>query len=214
MTKQHVFLALSLFLAGCGKESSDRKALLDTSHSSETAPETFRARFETSKGPFVIEAHRAWAPIGVDRFYYLVRHGFYDGTRFFRVLPNFMAQFGISGDPQIALSWQDRVLDDETAPPQSNLRGRVSFATRGPRSRTTQLFINYRNNTNLDGGYRPIGEVVEGMNAVDNLYSGYGEGAPNGNGPDQDRMTATGNAYLRSLFPKLDSIVTARIVGK
>jgi peptidyl-prolyl cis-trans isomerase A (cyclophilin A) len=90
----------------------------------------------------------------------------------------------------------------------------VSFATRGPRSRTTQLFINYRNNNNLDGGYRPIGEVVEGMNAVDNLYSGYGEGAPNGNGPDQDSITATGNAYLRSLFPKLDSIVTARIVGK
>ena len=167
--------------------------------------------FETSRGPFVVEAHRAWSPNGVDRFYNLVKSEFYDGTRFFRVIDGFMAQFGISGDPRVSAAWQDRVIPDDTVKHQSNLRGRVSFGTRGPNTRTTQLFINFRDNVNLDAGYPPIGEVVEGMSVVDSLWKGYGEGAPAGRGPDQERIVTEGNRYLVLEFPKLDYIKTARV---
>jgi peptidyl-prolyl cis-trans isomerase A (cyclophilin A) len=159
-----------------------------------------------------MEAHRAWSPWGVDRFYYLVRRNFYDGTKFFRIVPGFISQFGISGDPLISAAWKDRIMPDDTTPHQSNLRGRVAFGTRGPNSRTTQLFINYRDNTNLDRDYQPIGEIVEGMSAVDSLWAGYGEGPPSGTGPDQERILNEGNSYLSASFPKLDSIVTARLV--
>jgi peptidyl-prolyl cis-trans isomerase A (cyclophilin A) len=177
------------------------------------APDTFRVAFETTRGDFVVEARRDWAPLGVDRFYNLVREGFFDGVRFFRVIGGFMAQFGISGDPQIAATWQGaRIPDDPVV--ASNTRGKVSFATSGPGSRTTQLFINYGDNSRLDDmGFSPIGEVVEGMEVVDLLHSGYGEGAPRGRGPDQGRIQREGNAYLAGEFPDLDWIRSARIVA-
>lgn len=180
---------------------------------SQTAPETFQVRFETTAGEFVVQAHREWAPRGVDRFYNLAREGFYDGVRFFRVIDGFMAQFGIAGDPQVASAWQGaRIPDDPVV--ASNTRGRVSFAMAGPGSRTTQLFINYGDNSRLDGmGFAPIGEVISGMEVVDSLHSGYGEGAPRGRGPDQGRIQREGNAYLEREFSDLDWIRSAEIVG-
>jgi peptidyl-prolyl cis-trans isomerase A (cyclophilin A) len=150
----------------------------------------------------------------VDRFYELVASGFYDNVRFFRVLPGFVAQFGIHGDPAVAEAWEKMSIPDDPVV-QSNKRGTVSFATAGPNTRTTQLFINYRDNPALDGmGFSPIGEVVEGMQVVDSLYAGYGEGPPDGRGPDQGRIRREGNSYLEREFPKLDYIRTARIVDQ
>jgi peptidyl-prolyl cis-trans isomerase A (cyclophilin A) len=179
----------------------------------EPAPDTFRVAFETTRGDFVVEARRDWAPHGVDRFYNLVREGFYDGVRFFRVIDGFMAQFGISADPAVAGAWQGaRIPDDPVV--ASNSRGRISFAMAGPGSRTTQLFINYDDNSRLDDmGFSPIGEVVEGMEIVDSLHAGYGEGAPRGRGPDQGRIQREGNAYLEEEFPDLDWIRSATIVA-
>src|SRR5690606_9945572 len=178
-----------------------------------TAPETFRVRFETSKGDFVVEVVRAWAPNGADRFYNLVRNGYYDDVRFFRVISGFMAQFGIHGDPKVNAAWRVRPIPDDPVV-ESNRRGYVTFAmTSQPNSRTTQLFINYADNTQLDGmGFAPIGRVVEGMEVVDQLYAGYGEGAPNGRGPDQARIVAEGNAYLNANFPNLDYIRRATVI--
>ncbi|WP_419948758.1 peptidylprolyl isomerase [Candidatus Palauibacter sp.] len=179
-----------------------------------TAPETFRARFETSRGTFVVESNRAWSPNGVDRFYNLVRGGFFNDVRFFRVIAGFMAQFGINGDPVIQGSWRDANIPDDPVL-MGNTRGRVSFATAGPNTRSTQLFINFGDNSRLDEmGFSPIGEVIEGMEVVDALYSGYGEGAPNGNGPSQGRIQAEGNAYLEADFPSLDYIERATLVGE
>lgn len=180
---------------------------------SHPAPDSFQVRFETSRGPFVVEAYRSWAPRGVDRFYELVQQNFYDGVRFFRVLPGFMAQFGINGDPKVNSRWRDSSIVDDSVT-HSNKRGTVTFAKQSiPNSRSTQLFINYADNDQLDGmDFAPIGIVKSGMSVVDSLYSGYGEGAPAGNGPDQTRMTEEGNVYLKNNFPKLDSIVTARVV--
>jgi peptidyl-prolyl cis-trans isomerase A (cyclophilin A) len=176
------------------------------------APDTFSVRFETSKGPFVVQVYRDWAPRGADRFYYLVRGGFYDGVRFFRVLDGFVAQFGASGDPAVSRVWDVRTIRDDPVK-QSNVRGTLTFATGGPNTRTTQLFINYRNNARLDAmGFTPIGRVIDGMARVDSLYAGYGEGAPSGRGPDQDRIAAEGNVYLRRDFPRLDSVATARVI--
>lgn len=205
-------LALATFSSCASSAVIDRTALLDTTHSAELAPEVFRVRFETSRGPFVIEAHRAWSPFGVDRFYYLVRRGFYDGTRLFRVLPNYLVQFGINGDPRISASWRGRVMPDDTVKHQSNLRGRISFASLGQHTRTTQLFINESDNANLDREYAPIGEVVEGMSVVDSLWNGYGDGPPAGAGPDQQRIIAEGEQYLTKEFPKLDYVKTARVL--
>lgn len=177
------------------------------------APDTFLVAFETNKGRFVVQAVRAWAPLGVDQFYTLVNDHYYDGNKFFRVLPNFMAQFGISGDPAANATWKDRVIHDDPVR-ESNLRGYLTFATAGPDTRTTQLFVNKKDNKRLDGmGFAPFGKVTEGLPVVDSLYMGYGEGAPSGNGPMQDRIESEGNAYLNRYFPRLDSIVTARVVG-
>ena len=175
------------------------------------APDSFRARFSTTKGDFVIAVHRAWAPLGADRFYNLVRSGFYDGVRFFRVIPGFMAQFGIHGDTAVNSAWRERVIRDDPMR-RSNQRGMVTFATAGAGTRTTQVFINYRDNSRLDGmGFAPFGQVVDGMAVVDSLYGGYGEGAPNGRGPDQMRMHIEGEKYLARQFPKLDKIKSARV---
>jgi peptidyl-prolyl cis-trans isomerase A (cyclophilin A) len=155
--------------------------------------------------------HRDWAPLGADRFFNLVKNGFYDDASFFRVLPGFMAQFGISAKPAINKVWEPATIKDDPVT-QSNKRGYVSFATSGPNTRTTQMFINYGDNSRLDSqGFAPFGMVVEGMDVVDKLYNGYGEGAPNGSGPDQGRINSDGKAYLDKNFPQLDSIKTARI---
>lgn len=180
----------------------------------ERAPEAFQVRFETTKGTFVVEAHRSWSPNGVDRFYNLVRGGFFNEVRFFRVIAGFMAQFGINGDPTIQSAWRDaNIVDDPVV--RGNTRGRVSFAKTGmPDSRSTQLFINFGDNSRLDEmGFSAIGQVVEGMEVVDALHAGYGEGAPGGNGPDQGRIQAEGNAYLEADFPDLDYIERAVIAG-
>jgi peptidyl-prolyl cis-trans isomerase A (cyclophilin A) len=176
----------------------------------EQAPAIFRARFETSQGPFVIEVHREWAPHGADRFYTLVKRGFYDGARFFRVLSGFMAQFGLSGDPKVQGEYALANLMDEPAK-QSNLRGFVSFAKESsPNTRYTMVFINYKDNSSLDAdGFAPFGQVVAGMEIVDKLYGGYGRA----NVPDQRRIKSEGNAYLTAEYPKLDFIKAARIEG-
>lgn len=177
------------------------------------APDSFVVRFTTTRGPFDVQFVREWAPRGADRVYYLVRSGFYDGTRFFRVLPGFVAQFGAPGDPAVARVWERRYLADDPVA-QINRRGTVSFATSGPNTRTTQLFVNLAGNARLDRlGFAPVGRVVEGMaTVVDSLYAGYGEGAPRGSGPDQDRIAAEGNAYLARDFPRLDWVREARVV--
>ena len=176
------------------------------------APDSFKVAFETSKGNFTVVAHRDWAPRGVDRLYHLVRMGFYDDARFFRVLSGFMAQFGLNGDPRVNAAWEPLRLEDDPVK-QKNLRGMVTFAMGGPNTRTTQLFINYGDNTNLDAmGFAPIAQVTDGMAVVDSLYANYGEGAPDGGGPDQGRIAAEGNAYLQKSFPLLDFIRRARIV--
>jgi peptidyl-prolyl cis-trans isomerase A (cyclophilin A) len=181
-----------------------------------TAPDSFLVRYVTSKGPFDVMYHRDWAPIGNDRVYYLTRAKFYDGTRFFRVVDKFVAQWGMSGDTAVGAAWRPlRIADDPVK--ASNVRGTVTFASGGKNTRTTQLYINFRDNTRLDtassGPYPPIGKVVKGLTeVVDSLYSGYGEGAPRGKGPEQGRIAREGNAYLAKEFPKLDSIVTARII--
>lgn len=212
-------LALVSTLVACGGGDAGEEAapaddnpLLRPSALAEEAPPTFQAEFETSTGTFVVEVNREWAPNGADRFYTLVKNGYYDGVRFFRVIDGFMAQFGIHGDPRINAQWRAaRITDDPVV--SSNTRGAVTFATSGPDSRTTQLFINYGDNTNLDSqGFAPIGQVVEGMDVVDQLHSGYGEGPPRGEGPYQAQLHAQGNEYLDAEYPDLDSIISARIV--
>jgi peptidyl-prolyl cis-trans isomerase A (cyclophilin A) len=176
------------------------------------APATFKVKFDTSKGPFVLEVHRDWAPHGADRFYNLVKNGFFDNNRFFRVISGFMVQFGISGDPHISAVWQDANIPDDPVK-VSNKRGYITFATAGPNTRTTQVFINYADNNGLDRqGFSPFGRVISGMNVVDTFYAEYGEGAPQGNGPGQDSIQKEGNAYLIKNFPKLDYVKKATII--
>jgi len=177
------------------------------------APDVYKAQFTTTKGDFVIEVHRDWAPLGADRFYNLVKNGFYDDTTFFRVVPDFMVQFGMSGNPKIEAAWGNaRIKDDPVK--QSNTRGRISFAMGGPNTRTTQVFINFKNNRGLDSqGFAAFGEVTEGMDVVDKLYGGYGDMQDmGGHGPSPGRIAAEGNAYLVKYFPQLDRIKTAKIL--
>jgi peptidyl-prolyl cis-trans isomerase A (cyclophilin A) len=186
---------------------------LDPSLATAQAPEVFLVDFTTTQGDFVLEAHRSWAPYGADRFYNLVKLGFFDDTRFFRAIPDFMVQFGIAGDPEVAAKWRDAIITDDPVT-QSNLRGFMSFAQTGqPNSRTTQVFICFTNHPSLDAsGFSPFAKVTRGMDVVDNLYKGYGEGAPHGQGPDQTRVQTEGNAYLDRDFPKLDRILGTRFV--
>jgi len=204
-------LALSNLDAGDGATDSpllQPKSAIMT----QTAPATFRAKFQTTEGDFVVEAQRDWAPRGVDRFYNLVKNGFYDGSCFFRVIAGFMAQFGIHGDPKVSTAWRQERIQDEPVK-QSNTRGYVSYAMAGPNTRTTQLFINYTDNSRLDQmGFAPIGRVVEGLDVVDRFYASYGEGAPQGKGPDQGRLQAEGRDYLSKNFPQLDCITKATII--
>jgi peptidyl-prolyl cis-trans isomerase A (cyclophilin A) len=178
------------------------------------APDSFRVEMQTSRGPFTLVARRAWAPHGVDRFYYLTKHHYYDSTYFFRVIENFVAQFGISGNPSVNAAWQNRRIADDPVR-HSNTRGTIAFASEGPNTRTVQLFINLRDNPKLDtfgGGFPPIAEVTDGMNVVEALYDAYGEGPPSGLGPRQDLIMDQGNDYLHRYFPQLDLIQRATIV--
>lgn len=169
-------------------------------------PDVYKVKFETSKGDIVVEVHRDWAPIGAARFQELVEAKFFDECRFFRVVPNFVVQFGINGDPQTNVTWRSKRIADDPVK-QSNKRGYLTFATSGPNSRTTQLFINLRDNERLDGmGFSAFGKVIEGMKVVDELFSGYGET------PDQGQIQSAGNAYLTKTFAKLDFIKTARMM--
>ena len=173
------------------------------------APDFFKVKFTTTKGDFVVEVDREWAPKGADRFYNLVNAGFYDGCQFFRVIPNFMCQFGLNGDPKVSAAWRNAKIQDDPVK-ASNKRGFVSYAMAGPNTRTTQVFINFIDgNTRLDSsGFAPFGKVSQGMEIVDKLYSGYGENPPE----TQGSIQSEGNGYLQKNFPKLDSIKTARVI--
>jgi peptidyl-prolyl cis-trans isomerase A (cyclophilin A) len=178
-----------------------------------TAPEAFRASFETTEGTFVVEVRRSWAPLGADRFYNLVTNGFYDDVRVYRVIEGFMAQFGLNGDPRVNYQWRNAVLVDDPVT-HTNARGSVSFAKGGPNSRTTEVFVSYRDNAPLDErGFAPIGTVVEGMDVVDRFNAGYGDGPPRGTGPYQAQAQLQGNAYLDTEFPELTRIVRAWVQG-
>jgi len=206
-------ILVAAVVMGCGQESdsagpNNTEALMnpDSPEMTETAPEQFRVRMETTAGPIVIEVNRAWAPNGADRFYNLVSAGYYDETRFFRVVPNFIVQWGMHGDPAVGQVWQNaRIPDDPVV--ETNAPGTVTFAkTNAPNSRTTQLFINLTSNARLDGmGFAPFGRVVEGMESVEAINAEYGEQ------PQQGRIAAEGNAYLKAKFPNLTYIERAAV---
>lgn len=186
-------------------------ALLEPAKLTEKAPDKYAVKLTTTKGDIIIDVDRSWAPNGADRWYNLVKNGYYSDIAFFRVINGFMAQVGISGAPKLNAVWRmARIKDDPVK--QSNTRGMVTFATAGPNTRTTQFFINFGNNSRLDGmGFAPFGKVRD-MKTVDALHSGYGEGAPRGQGPSQGRMQQEGNPYLKKDFPKLDYIKSAEIM--
>ena len=209
-----VFPALALTMAVAlmpAAALAQKPSLKNPASLTEKAPDTYRARFDTSAGVFVIEVTRAWAPLGADRFYNLVKNGFYDETRFFRAIPGFMVQFGIHGDPAVSSVWRNaRINDDQVK--ETNAPMTITFATAGPNTRTTQVFINFNNNAALDKqGFAPFGKVVQGQDVVNKIFTGYGEGAPRGKGPEQGRIQAEGNAYLAKEFPKMDYIKKATI---
>ena len=209
------FLTLALLVTvSVASGGEPHSALLDPSLAKATAPDSYRVKVTTTKGDFVIEVNRAWAPNGADRFYNLVRIGYYDGTKFFRVIDGFMAQVGMHGDPAVGAAWSTASIADDPVT-QSNTRGMVTFAAKGsPNSRTTQFFVNFGDNSYLTryGAFAPFGRVVDGMDVVDSLYAGYGEGAPQGRGPSQAEIARRGNAYLEESFPELDAIVSATLV--
>lgn len=203
-----VLLTLGLLLAGCAEQKSEAPAPA----APEKPPEVFQVKFETTKGDFVIEAHREWAPRGADQFYYLVTQKFYDGSYFFRVVRRFVAQFGINGNPKIQALYTNMKIPDDPVK-QSNKKGFVTFAKLGPNSRTTQVFINLRDNESLDkDGFAPFGQVVKGFENVERLWSSYGEVAPRGTGPDPTKIELEGNSYIEREFPRLDSIVRTTLI--
>lgn len=170
-----------------------------------TAPAEFKVRFTTTVGDVVLQVHRDWAPLGADRFYNLVKNGFYSNAAFFRVVPRFVVQFGLSPNPAYSKVWQEAKIQDDKVT-HSNKRGTLVFATAGPNTRTTQLFINTVDNARLDGmGFAPFGEVVEGMENVDKIFPGYGQR------PDQEQIVAEGDAYITKNFPEMDKIKTAKV---
>ena len=222
MTRAPLFALFALLFACGGSQTAPTEPLVPEEPAATTeqpaepnadpATSDFKVEFETTVGRFVVQVHREWAPIGAQRFYELVKDGYYTDIAFFRVIEGFMVQFGIHGDPAVAAKWKDSNIEDDPVN-ASNMRGRITFATAGPGTRTTQLFINYVNNERLDGmGFAPFGEVIEGMDVVEAIHSDYGEGAPAGRGPDQGRIQEEGNQYLRESFPGLDYILRASIV--
>ncbi len=194
-------------VAGADAMSAPEK-LTDPSKLTAKAPDTFKAKFETTKGTFVLEIHRDWSPNGADRFYNLVKNGYYDGVKFFRVVPGFVVQWGIHGDPSIANKWLSANIPDDSVK-ESNKRGFITYAkSSAPNSRSVQLFINLVDNGRLDGmGFAPFGKVVDGMDVVDKLYGGYAEGLTK----LQGRIAEEGNAFLEKQYPQLDGIKKATI---
>jgi len=210
-------ICLALLLTGSviaeeGTPTKPNPALLDPSLATEKAPDVYRVKMETTTGDLIIEVHREWAPLGADRFYNLVKIGYFNDVAFFRVLAGFMAQAGFHGNPAVSQVWLNaRIKDDPVK--QKNYPGTVTFATGGPNTRTAQFFINYGDNSYLDdSGFAPFGKVVEGFESVESLYSDYGEGAPNGKGPAQGKVYRLGNDYLKAEFPELDYITKASII--
>ena len=213
-------LALPLISVACKEksppvppqEAAEPTPLPPSTPPDAASPDSFRVKFTTTKGNFTVVVNRAWAPKGADRFHRLVSEGYFKDIRFFRVLPGFMAQFGLSGNPALNAKMDTlRIPDDPVT--QSNKRGMLTFATAGPNTRSNQFFINYGDNTSLDvQGFSPFGRVVDGMKVVDAMYGGYGEGAPSGAGPSQELIVTQGNEYLQRAFPKLDYIKSATIV--
>ena len=201
--------AACVALAGCSSSAPEKK--IDVTKT-EKAPDVFNVNFDTSKGTVIVEVHRDWAPIGVDHFYTLVKTGFYDGTRFYRVLRDFVAQFGMNGDPKVNETWANASIPDDPVR-QSNVRGTLTYAaTQMPNSRSTQLFFNLRTNEQLDhAGFAPIGKVTQGMDVVDSFYNSYGETAPSGQGPDPTQIGTQGNQYLEAHFPRLDFVKKATV---
>ncbi len=207
-------IALTLANGACRSAPFARLKNPNPSELEKAAPDSFIVTFTTSKGPFDVMIRRPLAPKGADRLHFLVNAHYYDGVRFFRVVKGFMAQFGLHGDSGVTSAWRSRRIVDDTVK-GTNARGTITFATGGPNTRTTQLFINLVDNRRLDAsGFAPLGSVVNGMAVVDSLYDGYGEGAPRGGGPDQGKISREGNAYLSFAYPKLDSIVTARVTRR
>ncbi|HLH42058.1 MAG TPA: peptidylprolyl isomerase [Bryobacteraceae bacterium] len=195
-------LAWALVLAGCGKPQPKPVVV----------PDVYRAKFETSKGDFVVEVTRGWAPRGADHFHELLRMNYFDEGRFFRVLPGFIAQFGIHKDFDVHAKWRELVIADDP-PKEKNLRGTLAFAQSGPNTRATEIFINLKDNPELDDqGFTPFARIVEGIETIDALYSGYGELGPKGKGPDAGRAEGEANEYIVPRFPKLDYIKRARII--
>ena len=207
-------LSLAALVAALGVAATAGAApppsLLHPASLTAKAPNVYAVSFRTTKGTFVVTVHRAWAPRGADRFYNLVRAKFFDGVTFFRVVPGFVVQFGISPTPAVSAAWMNATIPDDPVK-HSNVPGTITFADAGPNTRTTQVFVNLGDNgANLDGqGFAPFGAVTKGMSVVGKLYGGYGE-RPTG---DQQQISEQGNAFLKKHFPKLDSIVTARLVS-
>ncbi len=199
-----LLVAIVFLATGCKETSPDDPPI--TPDAAIAIPATYSVEFKTTAGDLVVDVTRAWSPNGSDRFYELVEAGFYDDTRVFRVLTGFVAQFGINGNPAVQRTWGNQVFDDDPVV-ESNLRGTVTFASAGPNTRTTQVFINYRDNSRLDDmGFSPFGVVRSGMESADAFNSDYGET------PDQVEITSQGNSYLDATFPNLDSIISARIL--
>ena len=215
MLHKTIFILLLCLFTGqlIGAEEAPHPGLLDPSKAAEKAPDTFRVKVETTKGDFEIQVTRAWAPLGADRFYNLVKIGYFKDIAFYRVIYGFVVQFGYSGDPKINNAWDSQLLKDDPKK-QSNTIGRVVFASRGPDTRTTQFFINTGDNYNLDTmGFTPFGEVIgDGLDIVRKFFGGYGEGPPRGRGPNQMRIKLEGLDYLKEGYPMLDYIKSATII--
>ena len=213
MNVKSLLAAASLSLvAACNRTQTPPAALLNPSPAdlAQPAPDSFKVVFETSKGSFTVQVFRAWAPLGADRFHYLVSNHFYDGARFFRTLPNFVVQFGLNGNPEVSRAWETRTIQYDPVK-QSNQAGYLTYAMGGPNTRTTQIFINKVDNSRLDAmGFAPFAKIIDGMQVVEQFYGGYGDGGRGG--PDQGLIRTQGNAYLDRMFPMLDSVVTARVV--
>jgi peptidyl-prolyl cis-trans isomerase A (cyclophilin A) len=200
---------LTALVASGAATAATTPSLLRPASLTEKAPVTYTVKFTTTKGSFDVTVKRGWAPRGADRFYNLVRAHFYDGVQFFRVVKGFVVQFGINGSPKVSAAWQSASIKDDPVK-TSNIRGTITFADAGPNTRTTQVFINLTNNGSLDSqGFAPFGTVSSGMAVVDKLYGGYGEQPTN----TQEQIASEGNAFLKAQFPKLDSVLTARVVS-
>lgn len=215
MNPCNLIIIIALWILSCTAPVKQDDPLLNPAHETWTkhAPKESLIRIETSKGFFVVALHRAWSPLGVDRFYNLVRLGYFDNSRFYRVRENFITQFGIAGNPKVAQAWENETIADDPVN-KSNLRGFISFAMTAPNTRTTQLFINLKDNDQLDGqGFSPLGFVIEGMEVVDAIYNGYDETSGGGmRGGKQQKLFELGNAYLDKEFPNLDKLIKAEII--